>query len=99
MSIVDPSRCAELAGTAATQAAVLRSAAIRVESAAGGIGRAVAAATFESPSAARFRHRAADLDDGLRAAIRRLNDTAEQLDRLSRSWQERYDTWRANGGH
>jgi hypothetical protein len=97
--MVDPRRFAELAGTAATQAAILRSAAIRVESAAGRVGRSVAAATFESPSAARFRHRAADLDHGLRGAVRRLNDAAEQLDRLSSALQLRYDTWRASGGH
>lgn len=94
-STVDASRYAEFAGTAATQAAVLRSVAIRIEATDGRIGRAVAAASFQSPSAARFRHRTEDLGEGLRDTARRLTQTADELDRLSRLFQLRYDEWRA----
>jgi hypothetical protein len=88
-------RYAEYATAAATNAAVLRSAAIRIETTQGRIGRAVAAASFQSPSAARFRHRTGDLGEGLRDTARRLTQTADELDRLSRLFQQRYDEWRA----
>jgi hypothetical protein len=88
-------RYAEAATTAATNAAVLRSVAIRLAGTEGRIGRAVAAAKFESPSAARFKHRTGDLGEGLRDTARRLTQTADELDRLSRQFQRRYDQWRA----
>ncbi len=88
---------AKYSTTAATNAAVLRSVAIRIEGTEGRIGRAVAMAKFQSPSAARFKHRTEDLSEGLRDTARRLAQTADQLDRLSRHFQQRYDEWRA--GH
>ncbi|GIH08525.1 hypothetical protein Rhe02_65920 [Rhizocola hellebori] len=94
---VDASRYAEYATTASTNAAVLRSVAIRISGTEGRIGRAVALAKFQSPSAARFKDRTQDLGEGLRETARRLSQTAEELDRLSRQFQQRYDEWRA--GH
>jgi hypothetical protein len=92
----DASRYAEFATTAATNAAVLRSVAIRISATEGRIGRAVATAKFQSPSAARFRHRTSDLGEGLRDTARRLTQTADDLDRLSKQFQRRYDEWREN---
>ncbi len=92
----DGSRYAEYATTASTNAAVLRSVAIRIAGTEGRIGRAVTAAKFQSPSAARFKHRTQDLTEGLRDTARRLTQTADQLDQLSRQFQRRYDEWRAS---
>ena len=92
---VDRSRYAEYASIASTRAATLRSAAIQVESAAGSVGRGVAAAEFSSPSAVRFHRRVDEVESGLRGTAARLTDLADALDRLSEHYQDLYLAWKA----
>ncbi len=92
----DGSKYAAYATLATTQAAVLRSAAARIDSAISGVGRTVSAAKFSSPSANRFKHRMGDLDDGLRGSGRRLDQLAAELDKMAKHYQDLYDAWRAD---
>lgn len=91
---IDGARYAEYAQTATTQAAVLRSAAIRVEAALRDVGRGVAGASFESPSASRFKQRTGDMAEDLRGAADRLTQLAESLDRMSRHYGDLYLAWK-----
>jgi uncharacterized protein YukE len=85
---IDPDRYAEYADTANSRAATLRSAAIRVGSGAGGVGRGVAGAAFHSPSAVRFRDRMDDLESGLRRAADLLDELAERLDEAAEHYRD-----------
>jgi len=85
------------AQTASTQAAILRSAAIRVQQAAGRVDHAVGVATFSSPSAVRFRRRSGEAVRDLRADAARLTTLADTLDRMSQHFEDLYLAWKANG--
>ncbi|MEV4133843.1 hypothetical protein AB0J72_16945 [Dactylosporangium sp. NPDC049742] len=92
--LIDGARYAEYAQTATTQAAVLRSAAIRAEAAVRAVGRGTAGAAFESPSASRFKQRTGDMTEDLRAAADRLTELAEDLDRMSKHYGDLYLAWK-----
>ncbi len=94
---IDGRRYAGYAQTATTQAAILRSAAIRVADVAGRVDRVVGKATFSAPSAVRFRQRTHGALADLRADAARLTDLADQLDRVSAHYSDLYLAWHA--GH
>jgi hypothetical protein len=91
----DGRKYAEYAQTATTQAAVLRSAAARIDQATGRIGRAVASASFSAPSAARFRERTGDALADLRADSARLTTLADTLEKMSQHYEDLYLAWKA----
>lgn len=91
----DGSRYAQYSQTASTQAAILRSAAARIDQATGRVGRSVAAASFSAPSANRFRQRTGEALADLRADSARLAALADTLDRMSQHYEDLYLSWKA----
>jgi hypothetical protein len=94
---IDGSRYAGYAQTATTQAAILRSAAARIDQAVGRVAHAVAAASFSAPSAARFRGRTHEALGDLRADSARLEALADTLDRMAQHYEDLYLAWKAGG--